>query len=47
MREQDHGYIEVEEEDFLAWVRDLSDESPFDELFIDERLGVETGPHGE
>lgn len=39
--------MDVEEEHFLAWIRELSTESPWDDVFIEERFGLESGPHGE
>ncbi|GAX88625.1 hypothetical protein [Effusibacillus lacus] len=47
MSDPDHDYIDVDEEHFLDWIRHLSSESPFDDLFSEERYGVEPGPHGE
>jgi hypothetical protein len=46
MKGKDHDFIEVEEAEFLAWIRKFEDASG-EELFVEEQLGTESGPHGE
>lgn len=46
MWDEELGYIDFNEEEFLAWIREFDSDS-FSDLFIEERFGIESGPHGE
>lgn len=46
MKDEEHGFIDVDEEEFLDWIREF-DGISFEELLFEEGLGTESGPHGE
>lgn len=46
MEVEGHDFIDVEEAEFLAWIREFENASGEDFL-LEERWGIESGPHGE